>query len=493
MTIISGIQQASGFVKNSKGPLDKKTRLSTADRLALTNVQRDGEGMVIYDTDLKIRKILINDPAGDTTTEADWEDFATGGGGSGDAIEYTTNQTYSEVPYFGHGSPMMLTAKNETLLFANKTLPDRVSDLELNVARLGEITQVTYAELEALKNNNELVVKNRYELTDFATIYNQSVTGIVRTGAIERLLLTPTSTNTFAQSVYSLDYPTDIIRYDFDNNLCEDGITPRKGKIIYRKNTLQNLSADYDFMNVKFRRFKVSSVTGYSGTWFGGMTYKNKSPLDSSWGVNGVTFNVDASIFTDYYTFSMLNNPNEKLGDGAMRDIAIEGVSGADIAGGKHYNNIVIMPATNYGAQHTFGVTIKSGCTDMNFGTMRAVTLNSGSRRIILDQLEDTAIEGAFVNNYGHSISHATLGFGFASNTFESINESTIWHRVTQNKMKQIRTAIVESYVGGLDLEAATVLQDFSYNKTIYKRPDGTEKVKWYDDTDSLRIEDANF
>jgi len=75
MSDISWIQIGSWFVKNSKWPLDKKTRLSTADRLALTLVQRDWVWMVVYDTDLWVHKKLILDPAGDTTTEANREDF----------------------------------------------------------------------------------------------------------------------------------------------------------------------------------------------------------------------------------------------------------------------------------------------------------------------------------------------------------------------------------------------------------------------------------
>lgn len=78
MTQISGIQISSGFVKNSKGPLDKKMELTTPNRLSLTRVQRS-LGMLCYDTDLLTWKMLITDPVADVTSELDWKDFGNGG------------------------------------------------------------------------------------------------------------------------------------------------------------------------------------------------------------------------------------------------------------------------------------------------------------------------------------------------------------------------------------------------------------------------------
>ena len=72
MANISGIQISSGFVKNSTGPLDKKRRLTTSERLSLSFVQRS-KGMDVYDTDLDVWMILKNDIPGDITVEDDWE------------------------------------------------------------------------------------------------------------------------------------------------------------------------------------------------------------------------------------------------------------------------------------------------------------------------------------------------------------------------------------------------------------------------------------
>ena len=88
MANISGIQISSGFVKNSAGPLDKKRRLTTAERLALSFVQRS-EGMDVWDTDLGIWLILKNNPQGDTTTEDDWAE----NGNTNDVLKILAQQT----------------------------------------------------------------------------------------------------------------------------------------------------------------------------------------------------------------------------------------------------------------------------------------------------------------------------------------------------------------------------------------------------------------
>ena len=78
MGFIPGIQQSSRFVQNAKQPNDGKTLLTTAERLDLDNIQR-WLGMMVYDADLNQWKYLINDPAGDTTVEADWADLLVSG------------------------------------------------------------------------------------------------------------------------------------------------------------------------------------------------------------------------------------------------------------------------------------------------------------------------------------------------------------------------------------------------------------------------------
>jgi hypothetical protein len=122
----------------------------------------------------------------------------------------------------------------------------------------------THAELLALKTADSLVTGKKYVLTDFKTKYNQVVTNTVKEAAsFETLILTATSANTFDVRVQSVEFPSDIVEYDITNVLCEDGITARKGKIIYRKDTVNNLTDEsQDFRTILNPRWESSTGSG---------------------------------------------------------------------------------------------------------------------------------------------------------------------------------------------------------------------------------------
>lgn len=96
MTDIPGIQISSGFARNSPGPLDLKTNLTTSERLSLTSVQR-WLGMIVYDNELGKWKKLTTNPATDTTTESDWIDFISSGG-----VDWTVDQGGSEYIHYNN-------------------------------------------------------------------------------------------------------------------------------------------------------------------------------------------------------------------------------------------------------------------------------------------------------------------------------------------------------------------------------------------------------
>jgi len=60
--------------------------------------------------------------------------------------------------------------------------------------------------------------------------------------------------------VKSTQYPNDIIYYDVNDNLTEDGNQSRPGFITYRKDTVNNISAHYDWRNVIHRRFDIDTT-----------------------------------------------------------------------------------------------------------------------------------------------------------------------------------------------------------------------------------------
>lgn len=160
MWFIPWIQTSSAFIKNSKWPADWKMSLSTANRLALTFVQRK-KWMICYDEDLDVWKKLINDPAWDTTTDSDWIDF--------------------------------------------------------NVWQ--EPIDITYANLRILRDNGNLVMWAWYRIIDFVSKNLADDDGTVYTGTVEPIYVQATFVDTISRYCYSETHFDDELKYDFDDNL----------------------------------------------------------------------------------------------------------------------------------------------------------------------------------------------------------------------------------------------------------------------------------
>jgi len=132
----------------------------------------------------------------------------------------------------------------------------------------------TYGELYGLKSSDNLVPGMNYLLTDYITKYNMPVVNTVKETAIdypantrrEKLVLKATSENTFSPVAYSVDYPNDIIYYNFDDNICEDGVTPRNGFIERRIDTVNNIDIPQDWRHMVWPRFKATAQTWTAGT-----------------------------------------------------------------------------------------------------------------------------------------------------------------------------------------------------------------------------------
>ncbi len=117
----------------------------------------------------------------------------------------------------------------------------------------------TFSELDALATAGTLKSGQSYLITDFATIHRINGTSAINTGTTEPLVVIAKSTTQFESRAISTLFPKDIIEYDFTSKLCEDGTTPRKGKINFRWEVEKDTYTHYDFRQVRFRRFKVLS------------------------------------------------------------------------------------------------------------------------------------------------------------------------------------------------------------------------------------------
>ncbi len=116
-----------------------------------------------------------------------------------------------------------------------------------------KIINTTYNDLTDIVNNSELVAGNVYKI-DIQTKQVISGTTAIHTGTTETIYLTASSVNTFSGNVVSEQFPFDTIHYDFFSSFCENGTTPRTGKITFRRDTNNN-EAPFDTRNIVRRNF----------------------------------------------------------------------------------------------------------------------------------------------------------------------------------------------------------------------------------------------
>lgn len=157
-----------------------------------------------------------------------------------------------------------------------------------------QVQNVTYEDLLTAASNETLVPGRHYCITDFATKHLIPETNVINTGAVEPLICQAISTRELNGKVYSATYPFDTILYDLNDGEAEDvDGTGRTGKIIYRKDPINNLETWYDFRAVKFRRWQIDGTgmatwtfsTSYSKgqiAYYSGSIYKALSNHTSS-------------------------------------------------------------------------------------------------------------------------------------------------------------------------------------------------------------------
>lgn len=161
--------------------------------------------------------------------------------------------------------------KNIKVYRDSQSLSERITDTGIHVI------SGTYAAILALTGDAGLLKRGYYyEITDFCTINDQldyDASGVLkpvlttRTGAVESLILFAVSGALFHTRVYSPTRPTDILEYDITYSVTDYMSVPAKGKITYRKDTVNNNSAYFDFREIKFLRYESSTGSGIFNQW----------------------------------------------------------------------------------------------------------------------------------------------------------------------------------------------------------------------------------
>jgi hypothetical protein len=160
------------------------------------------------------------------------------------------------------------------------------------------ITNLTYAELTGNISSKTLQPGEYYRITDFVTEYisnagewispNNSAFVSANSGtplAISAIAATPEplivlalNSNKIGSYAYSELWPYDIIQYDPNLTLLKnkDNTYRSKGFIIYREDTINRIACDYDWRNIRFKRWSLAPLSGTNPilNWVTSTTYE---------------------------------------------------------------------------------------------------------------------------------------------------------------------------------------------------------------------------
>jgi len=162
----------------------------------------------------------------------------------------------------------------------------------------GEIIPHTYAELSALVNDEKLVTSALYQLTDYRTRYSvrmlNETTGAVMhvaqervlpIGRSEQLILKATTASTFEPIALSLDFPQDIIYYNFNDTdiVSSDGVLvetgARTGFITRRVDTIRDIDVQLDWRTITFLRYRPDAPPFVEGQSVNAWDYRRHNDV----------------------------------------------------------------------------------------------------------------------------------------------------------------------------------------------------------------------
>lgn len=144
-----------------------------------------------------------------------------------------------------------------------------------------EITDILWSELDALKTANNMSL-GYYRITDYATTGTIPNTASTLTGATEPIIVLALNSNTLYHLAWSESNPDDIIHYELNDSTTQNAT---KGRIYYRKDTIKNLSAGYDWREWEFRRWETSLGSGIFTEFTdpgGGVAYQDFKTFNDS-------------------------------------------------------------------------------------------------------------------------------------------------------------------------------------------------------------------
>ena len=257
------------------------------------------------------------------------------------------------------------------------------------------VISLTKAALLVLKNTSVLVKGQLYMITDWS--------------AIEQLIVMAANINKLSESAHSNNFENDIISVDLSS------ANPVDWKITYRKDTIKQLSAYYDWRTVKFTRWQTGSNS----------TGLYTSTITTAFGLrefftfgNHIDFSTPLTSFVPVADGNGGDNTNISLAEGSTNTIF----------GNNSFNNVIGKNADKN--------TLGNGTAYNLIGDyFRSNTIAEAVWNKIIDYFHDNTLGNLFWRNkIGVEFNNNTIGNNFSDNNvgnFFQIN--TIGNDFTHN------------------------------------------------------------
>ena len=332
-------------------------------------------------------------------------------------------------------------SSEESAVVVTRIEEDQTNEHQINVYRRlidlgggdtdGDI-MVNYADLVTLRNNGELKQGSSYRITDYTCTTTQ--TNTQSAGHLFDIIVTADSETELNENARAAHHSGDTYFQNCDLSswelkYCIDNDTDRfawadttngKGVIYYMKDELEN-ECPYDFKNIQFKRWAVTSVTSNTMNQetleslnrtfvFDGDTTKFQVHFGykSSNCIYGTTTHVVNPNNTGwYYTFSII------LYDVVSSEYSLNDIEDGSIKGNNYYND--------EGGGGFYGNTIKPRYDNMasdHDGIDGAQVLNNIVLNGYYENGDDTYIYGCNNNSFGGNCYNSTFGNQFYNNSF---------------------------------------------------------------------------
>lgn len=397
------------------------------------------------------------------------------------------------------------------------------------------IDEVTYAELAALISGSDLIQGRQYLITDYRTTHTVPGTADLNTGSLEPIIVTAVDTNSLASLALSTVYPNDILYYNVSNVDQTKVQNQTMGFINRRIDTENNIDVPFDFRNVKFRRWELN----VSNVWDIGVSYSFLSVVvgsDNNIYISMIAANLGNDPIVENYHWFKFPFANGDFVSDTPTELSLYG---DNIPVSANYQDRLIGVSTNtiisYGSSSAnankiekFNVVFDFLCTNVNIkvlnasGTIKSIrdsVINTGQftyiylndiissiidgksyiALVIGDYILNTHIHGyigqsyikimdnclfdasSFINGLNINCANST----FEYNTFSGrINGMDILYGGS-SVFRNNHITDIDISANGVSFISATLVFN-AYTKNIFKRSNGTARLSYVDNTDTV-------